>query len=169
MDRTPQSPRTFTLRDDAATVLDTCPAGQVRTAARRIGQFMDRRLAPAGFSHAQFSLMCLIAAAADDTLGALADRADLDQSTLSRNLDALARAGLVEITTVEADRRRRAVWLTETGARRLQAAMPLWRAAQDDLTRLLDPGPIRDLADRARALAPSNKLTGKGGRSTAGR
>ena len=59
-------------------------------------------------SSPQFSLLCLVAAAADDTLGALAERAGLNQSTMSRNLDMLARAGWVEVAMVEADRRCRA-------------------------------------------------------------
>ena len=31
--------------------------------------------------------------------------------------------------------RRRAVWLTETGARRLEQAIPLWRKANEKLSR----------------------------------
>ena len=50
-----------------------------------------------GLSITQFGLMAQIAAAPDDTLGALAERTGLDQSTLSRNLRALETAGLVEI------------------------------------------------------------------------
>ena len=81
----------------------------------------------------QFGLMAHIAAAGDDTIGALAERVGLDQSTLSRNLRGLEQAGLVEITLVETDLRRRAVWLTENGARRLEAAIPAWRRAHEAL------------------------------------
>ena len=70
-----------------------------------------------GLNIAQFGLMTHIAAAHDDTIGALAERCGLDQSTLSRNLRLLEREGLVEIVTAEKDLRRRAVWLTEKGAR----------------------------------------------------
>ena len=82
-----------------------------------------------GLSLAQFGLMTHIAAAGDDTISALAERAGLDQSPLSRNLRSLERAGLVEIAMVEQDLRRRAVWLTEAGAQCLQAAIPAWRRA----------------------------------------
>jgi len=84
-------------------------------------------------------LMAQIAAAPDDTLGALAERTGLDQSTLSRNLRALESAGLVEIAIADEDQRRRAVWLTEDGARRLQAAIPVWREAHGALEKRLDP------------------------------
>jgi DNA-binding MarR family transcriptional regulator len=44
--------------------------------------------------------MAHVAAAPDNTLGALAARTGLDQSTLSRNLHGLERAGLVEIPII---------------------------------------------------------------------
>src|SRR5215471_1319428 len=119
-----------TLRTDAARLLESCPGLQARAAARRISQFLDRELAGSGLSLAQVGLMAHVAAAADDTIGALAERTGLDQSTLSRNLRALEADGLVEIAMVEGDLRRRVVWLTETGARRLERAIPVWRAAQ---------------------------------------
>jgi len=49
--------------------------------------------------------MTQIAAASDDALGTLAERLGLDQSSLSRNLHALEREGLVEIAVVEHDLR----------------------------------------------------------------
>jgi DNA-binding MarR family transcriptional regulator len=96
--------------------------------------------------------MAQIAAAGDDTLSALARRTGLEQSTLSRNLRTLEGEGLIEIATVENDLRRRAVWLTETGARRLEAAIPVWRKALTKLARRLSPGLARRLADEAEAL-----------------
>jgi DNA-binding MarR family transcriptional regulator len=84
--------------------------------------------------------MAQIAAAPDDTQGALAERTGLDQSTLSRNLRGLELAGLVEIAIADADQRRRAVWLTEQGARRLQAAIPVWQDAHGELAKRMDPG-----------------------------
>jgi DNA-binding MarR family transcriptional regulator len=96
--------------------------------------------------------MAQVAASADDTLGALAERTGLDQSTLSRNLRGLEAAGLVEIAVAEQDQRRRAVWLTEEGARRLEAAMPVWRKAHAEMAERLDPRLAHRLADAARAL-----------------
>jgi len=128
---------------------ETCPAALSRLAARRITQFLDQELAATGISSSQLALMAQIAAADDDTLGALARRSGLEQSTLSRNLRTLASEGLVEIATVESDLRRRAVWLTETGARRLEAAIPLWRKAQAKLARRLTSEIARRLAEAA--------------------
>jgi DNA-binding MarR family transcriptional regulator len=94
----------------------------------------------------------LPAAAQDDTLGALAVRTGLDQSTLSRNLRSLERDGLVEIAAAGKDLRRRAVWLTEKGARDLETALPIWRQAHEDLAALIDIGLPHRLADETKVL-----------------
>jgi len=141
-----------TLRADARALVASCAGWNSRLAARRITQFLDRELAGSGLTVAQLGLMAQIAAAGDDTLGALARTTGLEQSTLSRNLRTLEGQGLIEIAVVEADLRRRAVWLTETGARRLEAAIPIWRKAQAKLAMRLAPELPRRLADEAEAL-----------------
>ena len=141
-----------TLRADARAVVETCAGWNVRLAARRVTQFLEREMAGSGLGLAQLGLMAQIAAAADDTLGALAERTGLDQSTLSRNLRTLEAEGLVEIAVVETDLRRRAVWLTELGARRLEAAIPAWRQAHAKLARRLSPKLARRLAEETAAL-----------------
>jgi DNA-binding MarR family transcriptional regulator len=148
----PTQPRR-TLRADARTLVETCAGWNTRLAARRITQFLDREMAGLGLSVAQLGLMAQIAAASDDTLGALALRTGLEQSTLSRNLRTLEGEGLIEIAVVDSDLRRRAVWLTETGARRLEAAIPIWRKAHAELAKRLAPELARRLAMDAEALS----------------
>ncbi len=143
---------TKTLVTDAREAVDRCAGVNIRLAARRITRFLDMKLQDAGLTHAQFGLLTHIAAARDDTIGALAERMDLDQSTLSRTLRGLERAGLIEIAAVEKDQRKRAVWLTESGARRLEAAMPAWRSAHAVLSDAIDPAEVRELAVAAEAL-----------------
>jgi DNA-binding MarR family transcriptional regulator len=128
-----------TLVRDARAAMAVCAGWSSRLAARRITNFLEERMAGSGLSLSQFGLMAQIAAALDDTLGALAERTGLDQSTLSRNLRGLETAGLVEIAVAEDDQRRRAVWLTEAGARRLQEAFPVWQDAHAALAKRLDP------------------------------
>jgi DNA-binding MarR family transcriptional regulator len=142
-----------TLRADARTLVEACAGWNSRLAARRITLFLDREMARLGLTVAQIGLMAQIAVISDDTLGALAERTGLEQSTLSRNLRNLENEGLIEIAVVETDLRRRAVWLTETGARRLEAAIPVWRRAHAKLSKLLSPNLARRLAIEAEALA----------------
>jgi DNA-binding MarR family transcriptional regulator len=141
------------LRTDAQELVESCAGWNSRLAARRITQFLDGEMAALRLSVAQLGLMAQIAALSNDTLGALARRSGLDQSTLSRNLRTLESEGLVEIVSVESDLRRRAVWLTETGARRLEDAIPLWREAHAKLARHFPPGLARRLATATERLA----------------
>lgn len=92
-------------------------------------------MAEAGVSFSQFGLLAEIACAEDDTVSALAGRMGLDQSTLSRTLRTLEAEGLVEIAIVESDQRKRMVWLTEKGARRLETALTAWRQAHTALAK----------------------------------
>jgi len=141
------------LVTEARAAVRTCAGINIRLAARLITRFLEARMAATGLTLAQFGLMAHIAAAEDDTIGALAERSGLDQTTLSRNLRGLEREGLVEIAIVEKDLRRRAVWLTEKGARGLEAALPVWRRAHDALAAVIEPRDARKIADAAAALA----------------
>jgi DNA-binding MarR family transcriptional regulator len=138
MAKRPQVPAKTLVRD-ARAAISACAGWASRLAARRITNFLEQRMHDSGLSLSQFGLMGQIAAAPDDTLGALAERTGLDQSTLSRNLRGLEAAGLVEIAIAADDQRRRAVWLTEAGARRLEAAIPVWRDAHAALAERFDP------------------------------
>src|SRR3984893_3287478 len=138
MAKRPQVPRKTLVRD-AQAAISACAGWASRLAARRITNFLEERMHDSGLSLAQFGLVGEIAAAPDDTLGALAERTGLDQSTLSRNLRGLEAAGFVEIAIADDDQRRRAVWLTEQGARRLEAAIPIWRSAHAALAERFDP------------------------------
>jgi DNA-binding MarR family transcriptional regulator len=150
MKRANQPPKS--LRSDARAMVEICPGALSRLVARRITQFLDRELAATGISSGQLALLAQIAAADDDTLGALAERSGLEQSTLSRNLRTLENAGLIEIAAVESDLRRRAAWLTETGARRLEAAIPVWRKAKAKLAGAIPPTLMVRLARAAEAI-----------------
>jgi len=141
-----------TLHGDALQAIEACAGWNSRLASRRITQFLEKRLIGSGLTIAQFGLMAHIAAASDDTLGSLAERLGFDQSSLSRNLHVLERDGLVEIAIVERDQRKRAVWLTEKGARGLEAAMPVWRSAHAALSELLQPELALQLAVASEAL-----------------
>jgi DNA-binding MarR family transcriptional regulator len=151
MPRRPQAPPKTLVRDAQAAVA-ACAGWSSRLAARRITNFLEDRMCDSGLTLAQFGLLAQIAAAPDDTLGALAERTGLDQSTLSRNLRGLEGAGLVEIAIAADDQRRRAVWLTEQGARRLETALPIIRQAQAALAKRLDPRLALQLAAASEAL-----------------
>ncbi len=150
--RKPRQPIPETLVVDARAAVGACAGWNARLAARRITGFLNRRMQGSGLGLAQFGLMAQIASARDDTLGALAQRTGLDQSTLSRNLQVLESSGLIEIAAGDRDARRRAVRLTEMGALKLEAALADWRRAHGELAERIDPEAARRLAIAAEAL-----------------
>ena len=140
------------LIERAREISRDCIGRAARSFARKVTQIYEAKLAPQGLTASQFVLMNMIAGARDDTLSAIAMEAGLDPSTLTRNLQGLEKLGLVEIATVEADQRKRSVWLTETGARTLLAAMPAWEEAQAEVSSRLGAGFRSDLRKAEKAL-----------------
>ncbi|UYN96845.1 MAG: MarR family transcriptional regulator [Enhydrobacter sp.] len=143
---------TKTLRVDAAQALAGCAGWNLRQAVRAVTRFLEDRMEGCGLSFGQFGLMAMVASAPDDTVSALAQRMGLDQSTLSRTLRTLEADGLVEIAIVESDQRKRMVWLTEKGARRLEIALAAWREAHAELGQRLSIDDALRLARRADVL-----------------
>ena len=92
-----------TLVDDARAAIDICAVANARLAARRLTQFLTDRMKASELGVAQFALLAQIAAASEDSLGALVQRTGLDPSTLSRNLQVLERDGLIEMAVDDAD------------------------------------------------------------------
>ena len=148
----PKQPLHKTLVADARAAVDACAGWNARLAARRITAFLNRRMQDSSLSLAQFGLMAQIASARDDTLSELAQRTGLDQSTLSRNLQVLEAAGVIEIAAGEKDARRRAAWLTQKGAQSLESGLADWKRAHGELAKRLDPDAARRLAIAAEAL-----------------
>lgn len=125
---------TFPNKDDWS--LSTCFSTSVRRIDRVLTRIYDDAIRPSGLVTTQYSLLSTLSRApADLTLTQLATAIDLDRSTLSRNLDPLARQGFVRIAAAE-DRRARCVTITPAGLARLDVARPLWRSAQDHVAHL---------------------------------
>lgn len=83
---------------------------------------------------------------APPNMNEVADVLSMDRTTLTANLKPLERRGLVEIVRDERDRRNRRLQLTASGRNLLKQAVPLWRAAHDELDSILasqDPDALR--------------------------
>ncbi len=113
--------------DDARTL--ACHCNALRQGARQVTQFYDRHLAPSGLRISQYAMLKGLARLGPISINGLADAMVMDRTTMGRGLRPLERDGLVVIGPGP-DGRTRALTLTETGRARLDAAEPLWRAAQ---------------------------------------
>ncbi len=107
-----------------------CYCAALRAAARKTTAIYDAALAPIGVNVAQFSLLRRIHGAAPVSLSELGRLADLDRSTVGRNVKVLQRLGLARATPGAEDQREATVTLSEKGAAALREGAPLWDEAQ---------------------------------------
>jgi DNA-binding MarR family transcriptional regulator len=125
-----------------------CYCSSLRAAARKTTALYDAALAPVGINVAQFALLRRIERAQPVSLTEIGRLADLDRSTVGRNVKVVERLGLIRMAAAE-DQREAAVTLTPAGAETLLRAAPQWEEAQ----RYVEAALGTDGARALRALA----------------
>jgi DNA-binding MarR family transcriptional regulator len=128
----------------AREIAESCLANALRRADRAAMQYYDEALRPFGLKMTQMSLLVALRLTEPATVRKLASTMVLDRTTLTRNLGALERQGLVAVAPGE-DRRTRQVSLSRKGHALLAKAYPQWRKAQARVEHRLG-------ADRTRRL-----------------
>ncbi|MDH6462129.1 DNA-binding MarR family transcriptional regulator [Micromonospora sp. A200] len=109
---------------------DPCNCLALRKAARYLTATYDKALGPVGLRATQLSILRTLHAQGELTITSLAEQIFMDRTTMATNLKPLVREGLVTVEPSTADRRARVVSITPDGLARVDAALPLWRAAQ---------------------------------------
>ena len=128
----------------------TCFALHARMTARLLSRTYEAALRPLGVKLPQFGILGAVGHGATVSETVLAERLGLERTTLVRNLKILAQKGWIE--PVAGNGRGLRHRLTPTGQALLDAAIPLWRQAQEQLEARLT-GTEADEARRAmRAL-----------------
>ena len=127
-----------------------CTCASLRRATRRVTQFYDHALAPAGLTANQFSLLSHLYGAEMMKVGgmsvkSLAERLGMDPSTLTRNLKPLALKGLVADHADPNDGRARLIAITARGRSKLEKAVLHWRKAQNELNEKLGANAAQQL------------------------
>ena len=128
-----------------------CYCAAVRAAARKTTALYDEALEPAGVNLAQYSLMRNIERAGTASLTELGRMAELDRSTVGRNVKVLQRLRLVRLTPAK-DEREAAVKLTAAGQEALRRGAPLWGEAQRRIETVLGAGGAEQLRILALSL-----------------
>jgi len=136
-----------------------CPGFQARATARALTRYYNACFKPLGLTAEQFSLLVGIGAAEGTTLVDLADRAGVDPTTLSRNVQNLESRDLVR---AEGGRGRagKRLTLTASGRRLVADAFPVWNGAKAELARRMGDAKLRSakraMADLATAAESSS-------------
>ena len=116
-----------------------CPCLKLRRAARMSTQVFDDRLQQVGLTIGQFGILAQVYGSSLSrpplTMKELSSAIGMDPTTLNRTLKPLEGAGFVTVAPDPRDGRARCVTLTSAGRDRLADAMPLWRAAGEDVRR----------------------------------
>ena len=105
-----------------------CTGARLRRLTRRVTAHYEHHLRPAGLKLSQYSLLVHLSEK-PESLSTLADRMEIDRTTLSRNLQPLLSRGLVDETSGK-DGRQRLFVLSANGARLRASARKQWRQAQ---------------------------------------
>jgi len=120
-----------------------CTAASVRRLARRVTSFYEQQMRATGLTLQQYSVLAHLSEQPQSMLQ-LADRLEMDRTTLTRSLETLLDNGWVA-KTAGADARQRLLVLTASGKRLRGEAHASWQAAQRALEQLLGREFVADL------------------------
>jgi DNA-binding MarR family transcriptional regulator len=129
-----------------------CAYNNLKVMTRVVSAIYDEELRPVGLRASQLALLWAIRAMEPVEFGRLGATTFTDQTTLSRTVALLKRAGLVSIRVGD-DRRVRVISLTTKGLARFAVAMPLWERAQARADELLSLDELRSVARKVRKAA----------------
>lgn len=108
-----------------------CAAGTLRRATRSVARLYDSRLARAGLTNTQFSILRALERHEQPVaLSQLADELVFERSSLYRALEPLRRDDLISIDAGSGGRIKETA-LTRRGRARIVRALPHWQEAQD--------------------------------------
>ena len=136
--------RTRSIAASPETALRGCTNLKLRQLTRRVSQHYDRIVAQADLKTTQYSLLSHVVQLGPIRPGDLAQRMEMDASTLTRNLQPLVAQGWVEVGAGD-DARSRLVSATEAGRTKRVEAQREWKRAQLALNERLGVAKVAQL------------------------
>jgi DNA-binding MarR family transcriptional regulator len=130
-----------------------CLMSRARRLSRIVTTIYEEELRPFGLKPSQFNLLVLIARAGPIRRIDIGRRADLDPSTLSRNLGPLLNEGWIKEVVGGDDGRGNPVAITDKGLRLIASTADAWRRAQRRTKKSLGEASIDLLLDVGRTPA----------------
>ena len=137
------------VKCESAEVIRDCIATRLRMANRVITKVYDDALRPFGLKVTQLSMLVLAVDRGLIHQSEVGAELQLDDSTLSRNLERMRANGWLEEVSSD-DARVHSYQLTEAGSALLDKAIPVWRKAQTEAKRLLGDAGVQVLRRFAR-------------------
>jgi DNA-binding MarR family transcriptional regulator len=133
-----------------------CLCGNLRLATRVVTAAYDERLAAAGLTSAQLSVLWCVLSAERVPMQRIGELLMMEKSTVTRNVASMRVQGLVRVET-GSDARVKEVLATAVGRKAFAAAIPHWHLAQREMAAILGGGRFRTLVAETRQLATRSR------------
>ena len=129
-----------------------CVCGYVRKLSRVVTAIYDGALADAGLKTSQFSVLVAVANRGLARPAELTELLQMDESTLSRNVERMCARGWLRLERNE-DRRSHQIEVTDKGEALIRKCLPAWRHAQAEVSQRLGTGTVAELRSALRKLS----------------
>jgi DNA-binding MarR family transcriptional regulator len=128
-----------------------CIGFRVRMLNRMITAIYDDALGRVGLKASQFNLLVATVNREETRQAELAKYLEMDQSTLSRNVERMSAKGWLRLEPGE-DRRSHVIKVTDKGLGLIRKGFPAWQKAQEEVNRRLGADSVAALKSVLRKL-----------------
>ena len=129
-----------------------CVCANLRKKTRVVTQLYDKLLQPTGLKVTQYSMLAHIDLQQAVSISRLGEILQLDQTTITRNINLLKQHGYVELKRDTNDARTKKITLTEKGLEKLHEAAPIWQGIQDRIIEDIGTEKYADFYDTLRTM-----------------
>jgi len=140
---------------DTKSIEGVCLGGCVRKLNRMVTSIYDGALANAGLKTSQFSVLVAVANRKQARPAELTKQLELDESTVSRNVERMCARGWLRLVQDE-DRRSHLIEVTDKGRALIRKCLPAWQKAQAEVSRRLGTDTVAELRSALRKLSTRN-------------
>jgi DNA-binding MarR family transcriptional regulator len=140
------------MTDGIKMVERVCVAGGVRKLNRMVSAIYDSALAGAGLKTSQFSVLVAVANRDKARPAELIKLLQMDESTLSRNVERMCVRGWLRLERNE-DRRSHLIEVTDKGRALIRKCMPAWQQAQEEVSQRIGADTVAALRSALRKLS----------------
>ena len=133
-----REPEPLEAAEVAEALAGQCLAMRLRLLTRVLVGSFDTALRPLDLTASQMSMLAVLTKAGPMPQSRLGEVLQLEKSTLSRNVQRMARRGWID-DGPDADSGARVLSTSRKGRRLLERAYPLWREAQESALQRLGP------------------------------
>jgi len=137
---------------ETKSVEGVCLGGCVRKLNRMVSAIYDGALASAGLKTSQFSVLVAVANRGKARPTELTKLLQMDESTLSRNVERMCTRGWLRLER-DADRRSHQIEITDKGQALVRKCLPAWQRAQEKVSQRLGADNVAALRSALRKLS----------------